>query len=96
MSNHSPEEDGAMNRFMERAAEAEELGATNQFPEGKITPQDEGELRLAMTTVDDKIILNFGRPISWIGFTGEQAFNLAKMLRKGAKKVRPGHRKGGR
>jgi len=82
---------------MDRMAKTEDLGATNQFPQGKLTPQDEGEIQLSLATVDDKVILNFGKPIAWIGFTGEQAYNLGKLMIKRAKKLRPGiHKKGGR
>jgi hypothetical protein len=86
-----------MDRFMDRMAKTDGLGATNQFPDGKLTPQDEGEIQLSMATVDDKIVLNFAKPIAWIGFTPDQAHNLGRLLIKRAKKLRPGlKKKGGR
>lgn len=95
MSNHSPEKDPTMDRFMDRMAKTDGLGATNQFPDGKLTPQDEGEIQLSMATVDDKIVLNFGKPVAWIGFTAEQAYNLGRLFIKRAKKLRPGLKKKG-
>ena len=39
------------------------LGATDHFPQGALTPDDEGELRLAVTAPGGKVILAFGKPI---------------------------------
>lgn len=61
----------------------EMLGATNQFPDGKITPDDEGEIRFAMTVYDGKLIINFGKkPITWVGLTKEQVQELIDYLTK--------------
>lgn len=57
------------------------LGATGQFPQGKLTPKDEGELRLGIGTTDDKIVMDFGKATAWIGFDAEQALALADTLR---------------
>lgn len=56
------------------------LGATGQFPLGKLTPSDEGELKLAIGRKDGKVVLVFGKPVAWIGFTAEQAREIAQML----------------
>lgn len=60
------------------------LGATGNFPEGKITDDDEGEIRIGITKKDDTVIIDFGKPIAWIGFTKEQAKDIGEALIKKA------------
>lgn len=55
-------------------------GATGRFPEGKLNPGDEGELRLAVGREGDKIIIAFGKPVAWIGMTPKEAAELAGLL----------------
>lgn len=64
------------------------LGATGEFPEGKLTPEDEGEIRIGITDMDGKVIIDFGTPTAWIGFTPEQADGIADTLRERAKMAR--------
>lgn len=58
------------------------LGATGQFPQGKLSDDDEGELKLAVAfdPVDGIVKLAFGKPIAWIGLPPAEAVQLAKML----------------
>lgn len=56
------------------------LGATGNFPEGHLNKDDEGEIKFAIGVNKGKIILNFGKPIAWIGMTKEQAESLGKIL----------------
>jgi hypothetical protein len=56
------------------------LGATGKFPEGKLNHNDEGEIALGITTKDGKIVMDFGKPTHWIGFTKEQALMIASSL----------------
>lgn len=58
------------------------LGATGNFPDGKITNDDEGEIRIGITTKDDTVVLDFGKPVAWIGFTKEQAKEIGELLIK--------------
>jgi len=48
-------------------------GATGRFPEGSIGPDDEGELKAALMVKDGRLILLFGKPISWLSFTKDEA-----------------------
>jgi hypothetical protein len=81
MSHHSqqdpPEE-------MKRMIETMNLGATGKFPQGKLTATDEGEIRLAIGCADGKVLINFGKPTAWIGFTRAEALNIAETLIKHA------------
>lgn len=67
-----------------RRPPAEALGPTGQFPHGKLTPSDEGEIRIGLTHVDGKVVFDFGKPTAWIGFTPAQARDIAVLLLKNA------------
>jgi hypothetical protein len=56
------------------------LGATGQFPEGKLTPEDEGELRFAILEKHGNVVLEFGTPIKWLGLPPKRARALADVL----------------
>jgi hypothetical protein len=84
MSHHESNPDDAS---MRRIAEAFNLGATGKFPEGKITPRDEGEITMGVAAAPGTVLLNFGKPVSWIGFTPEQATAIANSLLENAKKA---------
>jgi hypothetical protein len=40
------------------------LGATKDFPEGKLNEQDKGGLALAVGAYNGKVIIDFGEPVS--------------------------------
>lgn len=68
------------------------LGPTNKFPKGKLNKNDEGQIKIAIgideTKEGDKtIVMNFGKPIAWIGFTAKDAYNLAQIFEKLADKI---------
>ena len=71
-----------LDALCQQVKEQEHLGATGEFPEGKLTQHDEGEIRLAVTHKDGKVVLAFGRSISWIGFDPKQAREVAELLRQ--------------
>lgn len=56
------------------------LGATGAFPQGKVNRTDEGELRMAVSN-DGKIVrLDFGKPVTWIGMSPNDAKEFAALL----------------
>lgn len=63
-------------------SEQARLGATGDFPEGKLTQHDEGEIRIAVTHKDGKVVLAFGTAVAWVGFTPKQARAVAELLRQ--------------
>lgn len=63
------------------------LGETGQYPQGAMTPDDEGELRLAVTTQAGKVILAFGKPIAWLGMSPREARQMADALNEWAAKA---------
>ena len=58
-----------------------------QWPEGIIRPDDDGETVFAIGVQSGKIILQFPNPTKWIGFTPDQAMEIAQLLIKKNKKT---------
>lgn len=56
------------------------LGATGRFPQGKIDPNDEGELKLAVSNQDGNVIIAFGKPVHWVGLDKVTALQFAKAI----------------
>jgi hypothetical protein len=56
------------------------LGATGNFPQGKVRPDDEGELAVAISTEGDMVFLNFGKPVHWVSLPKHDVIELAKVL----------------
>jgi len=64
------------------------IGPTGKFPQGRLTDNDEGELRVAIGQKDGKVVIDFGKPVAWIGFDPEQAEQIAETLRQHAVEAR--------
>lgn len=62
-------------------------GALGEFPEGKLTQQDEGAIQFAIGEADGKVVIDFGTPVHWFGMTPQQAADLASTLLKKARLV---------
>lgn len=69
------------------------LGATGRHPEGKLVKDDEGEIQIAVGNADGKVVIEFGKPIAWIGFSPEQALDLAQSIRAHALNIKDRQRK---
>ena len=67
--------------------EIPKLGATGNYPKGKIIPEDQGELRLAIGTHDDSVIIEFGKEVKWIGLGKEDAIQFANTILQWANKL---------
>ena len=65
------------------------LGATGEFPDGKIDQHDEGELNIGMRVEGENVIIDFGKPVVWLGFPPEVARNMAAMLIEHANRIDP-------
>lgn len=81
MSHHSSDWDDEAKRAMS-AAMASLLG---EFPNGKLNTADEGALACAVGHEKGVVKLLFPKPVAWIGFTPEQAIDLAQDLIKHAR-----------
>lgn len=60
-------------------------GATGLFPQGQLTPNDEGQIRFVMKSEGGKVVVDFGTPVAWIGMTPQEACDLAGDLVKFAR-----------
>lgn len=65
----------------------QELGATGKFPDGKIDPNDEGEIKFGITILKGNVIIEFGKPVRWFGMTKEQAKDLGEFLIKKSEEI---------
>jgi hypothetical protein len=66
------------------------LGPTGRFPLGKLSKQDEGEIKIAIAADhnNDKVLMNFGTPVSWMGLTADQAIDISNSLRDKAIEIK--------
>lgn len=57
------------------------LGATGEYPDGKINQQDKGEIAVGIAVHEGKLIMDFGaEPVHWGGLTKKEAIELVKHL----------------
>lgn len=83
MSNHSSSyPEGKLPDFLKKVADEEKLGETGKYPRGKLHESDEGEIRFAVAAdvLNKKVIINFGKPVAWMGMEKEQALALGQSL----------------
>ena len=68
----------------------EKLGATGRFPQGKLCNEDEGEIKIGITCdiSTATVMIAFGKPVEMIGFTADQAVDLANLILARADEVR--------
>lgn len=60
------------------------FGPTGKFPRGKFNANDEGALQLGVAHRDKTVIINFGKPIAWIGLDADGAIEFAKLITRHA------------
>ena len=51
-----------------------------QFPDGKLNETDEGQIAIAIGIQQGKVIINFGKPIAWLGLPAEQSIEMGRVL----------------
>ena len=64
------------------------IGPTGKFPDAKLEPEDQGELKIGVTVKDGRVILAFGKELAWIGFLPDQADQVAALLMQQANAAR--------
>jgi len=60
--------------------EQEKLGPTGKFPDGKLSPDDEGEINLEVSCGPGVVKLDFGIQVRWIALPPDGALELAALL----------------
>lgn len=78
------------NSLAEKIANAEspKFGATGKFPMGEFDASDEGEIAFGVASHRGKVIINFGKPVAWLGMDARQAAGLAALLIQHANRCR--------
>ena len=73
----------------EKLGVPEGLGATGDFPDGKLCPEDEGEIRFAVAADKDAglVHLDFGKPVTFMSMTVKQAADLGQLLNDKAREA---------
>lgn len=63
-----------------------EIGATGRHPQGVLSDDDEGELRMgvARDPLDGLVHIKFGKPVAWMALPPESAVEFAKTILKHA------------
>lgn len=62
-------------------------GAVGDFPEGRLTKDDEGAIQFAIGERDGKVVIDFGTSVHWLGMTPQQAADFASAVLKRARQV---------
>ena len=65
-----------------------DLGPTGEHPDGILTPSDEGGLQYRIGSKAGKVVLDFGKPVVWIGFNPEGADGLWRAIKKHTRRAR--------
>ena len=90
MSHHGQEPfDGNMRKLLAemKASAATFRGAVGAYPDGMLTPKDEGSIQFAIGSQDGKVVIDFGTPTAWIGMTPQQAMDIASAIIKRVREV---------
>jgi hypothetical protein len=64
------------------------LGPTGQFPQGKLNPDDEGELQIAIGQENGKVVVKFGKKVAWIGLDADGALGFASAITEHAMAIK--------
>ena len=62
-------------------------GAIGTHSQGKLSKDDEGDVQFRVGSENNKVVLDFGTPVHWVGMDAQQAADLASSLLKWARLV---------
>jgi len=63
------------------------LGSQGTHSRGKLTDDDEGDIKLMITRKDGNVVIDFGKPVNWLGLSKSQAVDFARMILKHAEQL---------
>lgn len=58
-----------------------------EYPLGKMNVDDEGALAFQVGTADGNVVIQFPKPVKWVGFPPHQAVELAQLLIRHASRI---------
>jgi hypothetical protein len=64
------------------------FGATGKFPQGKLDPNDEGELSFGIGNDGKLVHVNFGKPVIWFALEPDDAIKIGTELIKNAQTIK--------
>ena len=82
-TDHRGEEGKAkLDEIIRRFVAQGEGKAKRAYPEGRMGPNDEGELAFAVGVNQESgtVVINFNKPVHWVGMGPADAVRLAEML----------------
>ena len=59
-----------------------ELGAQGTHSQGKVTEDDEGDIKLMISSTEGIVRIDFGKPVAWLGLPTQDAFAMANTILK--------------
>ncbi len=88
MSHHGDEPfrdfDGERNKLMRELLNTTGFrGTVGSYPDGvlrKRAEDDDGLIQFAVGIEDDKVVIDFGTPVAWLGMTPQQAADFASSI----------------
>jgi hypothetical protein len=68
-----------------------QIGPTGEPPQAPLRPGDQGGLNASLTVdrAGGRLILDFGKSVSWLGMTRQEALRFASLLVTKAKELPP-------
>ncbi len=80
MSNHSDFPPDGFPPEFEKILRQPLIGATGEYPDGWMGLRDEGGIQFAVKNKDGKVVVDFGKPVHWVGMNPQDACDLAQSL----------------
>ncbi len=59
----------------------------DKYPEGKLTNSDDGELQFKIAVFEERVIMDWGKPVQWIGLRPAEARAIAASLIENAEEA---------
>lgn len=59
----------------------------NKYPDGKLNENDRGAIPISLLVEDGRLVIDFSRSITWIGFSREDAIRFGEKIVEIAKTI---------
>ena len=82
MSHHGHQDDGRRRALMEAMKPL-----MGEYPDGRLNKDDAGAVAMSLSTEGKVVRLDFAKPVTWVGMTGDEAMSLAQGLISHARKA---------
>ena len=64
-----------------------DLGAQGSYPDGKLNEADEGALQFAIARMDEFVVIDFGKSVTWLAVQAHDAKRIGQQLIEAARAV---------